>query len=366
MPRLTSDSMLGYRFHHGSEIHVDTAGGKGVGQADRNDDLYLTEYADWERAEDAFARLSGSLPLASPYNRLTVDFNAHSGWMGTDAYTLWINANKPEHDPDWNGFVPFFAGVLDVPEYYSAETLADQRRAMGERYALSYPEKPEDMYLQRDRCVHRLDDIAASLARTGGRYLLEVNPGWRGECIHGVDTATGSEDGDYQACVSFGWEDGMWWELCPPIHARIPEDIFAGEVDQRVRRFGGTCVVERNVGSAVLLRLRELDTPGIYKHKERTKDGKQRRQPGFPTTYASKRQMISEGDKALREGSLGLVSANVRAEWGDVEWKLDDDGREERGLAGAPERKGAHDDLWMASLLALQGVNYQPVGTWAV
>jgi len=365
MPRALTDSVLGYKFDNGSEIHLDTAGGKGVGQADRNDDLYLTEYADWERPEDSFARLSGSQPMGSPNNRLTVDFNAHSGWMGTDAYTIWKAANLDRSDADWNGFVPFFAGVLDCPEVYNPQDLEARRKSLGPRYPLSYPERAEDMYLQRDRSVHRLEDIDAAFQRTGGKYLLDVFPGWRGDCIHGVDTSTGSEEGDWQACVSFGWHDGIWWELEEPIHVRIPEDVFAGQVDERVRLRGGVCVVERNVGSAVLLRLRELETP-IYKHKERTKDGKQRRQPGFPTTYASKRQMVAEGDKLLREGSLGLVSEKLRDEWADVEYMLDEDGKEKKGggFAGAPERKGAHDDLWMSSLLALQGINYQPPSTW--
>jgi hypothetical protein len=336
------------------KLYIETAGGQGVGQADRTDDAYFTEYADWEHPTKAFDGLVGSMPLGAPDNRLTVDYNANETWMSSDAYIIWEHAHKPHDDEDWNGFTAFFAGVLDVPERYAPEELEAKRKEMRERYPLSYPETVEDLYKQRDRCVFNLEHLRK---RTGEDYVPTC-----GRFLHGVDTATGMPDGDWQTCVTLGWNGTAWVEACEPIRRRMPEDAFANLCDTRVRQFPGTCVVEANVGGAVLVRLRELATPGLYHHMHRDRDGTQRPKLGFQTTYASKRVMITDMQRHLAEGTVGLVTPELIKELREFEWKVDVDGKEARGLAGAPDRRGAHDDLAMAFMLALQGASQPIVG----
>ena len=320
-------------------LFIETAGGQGVGQADRTDDLYITEYADWEHPTEAFDGLVGSMPVGGKNQRLTVDFNANEKWMSSDAYILWTGANA--EGEDWNGFTPFFVGVLDVPEIYSPEELEERRHAMRERYCLSYPETPDDLLKQRDLCCFNLDHLR-NCTDTGYTPRCE-------RYVHGIDTATGVPGGDWQVCVTLGWTGERWVQVAPAIRVRVPEDVFAGYVDGRIREYPGVGVVERNVGSAVLTRLRELGTPGLYKHRFRDKDGKQVRRLGFPTTYASKRIMISEMQRALSEGTIGLVDQWIVDELRDFEWK------EDQHLAGAPDRANAHDDGAMAAMLALAG-----------
>jgi hypothetical protein len=280
--------------------------------------------------------------------------------MGTDCYVVWSSAQA--NGEDWNGFAPFFIGVLDLPDLYTPEFLQAKQKEMRERYPLSYPETPEDLLKQRDRCVFRLDDIQNCTHTDYAKGCTGF--------LHGVDTATGMHDGDWQVCITLGWDGQRWVEVCPPIRERIPEDVFAEHIDARVRQYPGTCVVEANVGSAVLTRLRELQTPGLYKHKHKDKDGKQVRKLGFTTTYASKRVMISEMRQHLAEGTVGLVTPELIAEARDFEWKAHQNGSEyEQGrgpLAGAPDRKGAHDDCIMAAMLALQGEAYDYIDWEAV
>jgi hypothetical protein len=348
IPKNHSNGRLSFDFAGiKSQLIIETAGGKGVGQAGRTNDAYLTEYADWERPKQAWDGIVGSIPLgAQSGNRVTVDFNANELWMSGDAYIVFTEAQQ-----GINGFTPFFAGVLDVPEVYTPEALAEKRQAMRDRYPLSYPETAEDLFKQRDRCVYDLDDIKAC---TYSDYAT----GCEGY-LHGVDTSPGNTDGDYQACTSWGWvpSEGRWQECAPAIRTRIPEDMFADLVDARVRQFPGVCVVERNVGSAVLVRLRDLSTPGLYKHKHRDKDGRQVRRLGFLTTGASKRITISELQRALRERTIGLVTPMLIDEMRDFEWKDD------THLAGAPDREKAHDDLETTARLALAGQHYSYHGT---
>lgn len=367
LPKNTSDRQDGFDFKSiRSDIRVETASGRGVGRSDRIDDAYCVELADWEHstAEESLNNIITSQPPGAAC-RLTVDFNANENWLSSHAYTVWDEARKEHTDADWNGFTWFFSGTDDFPELYTPELLAERRRVLSpNRFSTDYPRTPDDLYVQRDIAVHDAQLVDAAVSRTGGRYLCDVLTAGQLQglrVVHGVDTATGSpEPGDWQACVSFGWHDGMWWELCPPIHTRIPEDVFAGQVDARIRAYGGTAVVERNVGSAVLQKLRELNTPGLYRHRHRDRLGKQYRQLAFPVGRGSKRAMIADGNEMLAAGEIGLVTLEVVKEWRDVEWKQRDDGSEGPGLAGAPNRKSAHDDLWMACLLARQGVDSDP------
>lgn len=368
--RVVADNALGYEFAGGSLVRIDTAAGKGVGQADRNDDLYLTEFSEYDHGLANLEALMGSQPVGHPDNRFTIDFNAVEGWMSSEAYgQLQLALKGPGHEL-WNGFHVFFRGTNDLPGYYKPEWLVTQQASLRHRFYAVYPRTIDDLYVQQEKCVHKLVDIEAARDRVSGEYLVEHLGGRLPrnlQVVHGVDTSLGlrpddpHNETDWQTCVSLAFYDGLWWELCPPVHEKVPEDVFAAHVDDRVRRYPGLVVVERNVGSAVLVKLRELDTPNIYRHRTRDKDGKHRLELGFPTTYSTKRRMIQDTDTMLREGSLGLVTPDLLEEMRDIEW-YDSGGLQKpmegrrSPLAGAPDRKGAHDDLWMGLNLGIQGI----------
>ncbi len=344
LPRITSDSAYGLVFGDIKSDYVVTwAGARGLGRLVAIHDLYITELAEWEGdVERAIASLLTAEPPEAQGVRQTIDFNAHTNWMGTEAYNIWEAANKPRDTDEWNGFTPFFVGVEDLPEYYTPEFLAKQRQTLEEKqYKLQYPSTVEDLYTQRDQCVFNVEHLkactVAEYATGCHRYVL------------GVDTSPG-KGGDYQVCIVMGWTGARWGQVCPALRERVPEDVFGEHVDGMARDYPGTVVVEANVGSAILVRLKELGTPGLYKHKHRDKDtGRQEYRLGFVTTYASKRVQLMELQRMFREGTLTIVDEWLFDELRDFEWKeADEQGRGK--LAGAPDRSGAYDDgvaaLW--------------------
>jgi hypothetical protein len=253
-----------------------------------------------------------------------------------------------------NNFTPFFSGTDDSPKIYTPEFLEECRLALGpKRFQTDYPRTRQDLYVQRDIACFDWEQLQASHERTGGKYA-----GYGCEFyLHGVDTASGNPELDYQACVTYGFRDGMLWEAAPPIHGHWPEDVFAQMVHDRSREFPGTVVVERNMGAAVLVALRQLGTLGLYKHKHRDRTGKQKKQLGFPTTYSSKKILISDLQQLLASDEIGIVHTPTLSEAREFEWKQTADNREHQRLAGAPDRKDAHDDLLMALLMMIQGLN---------
>jgi len=337
----------------GSVLIAETAGGKGVGQASRSDHLYLTEYSHWERPERAFKQLSGSQPKSSPFTRLCIDFNADG--TTNDAYLKYTRAKLPHTHPDWNGFVPFFAGILDAPELYPPDVMAEELRTLGaRRFAEVYPSNDEEMWQSAQTAVWARELVQAAFERSGGKFAGSDGT----EYFHGVDTATGRPTGDAQAMFSWARCGTLIWEAAPPIEVRVPEDQFAAIVDRRAREFPGVVVVERPIGTigAVIPRLVEMGTPGMYRHAQRGKETTTF-EIGFPTNYGTKRLMISDTERLLRDGVLVIASEVMRQQMVEYEWRIKTTGDDDRTeVAGNPQREGSHDDVCVAGMLGLQGM----------
>jgi len=137
-------------------------------------------------------------------------------------------------------------------------------------------------------------------------------------------------------------------------------------VHKRATQYPGVCVVERKWGLGVNSVLRDLDTPGLYRHRERDKvSGKRIRKVGFPMNGPTKGSCILDFKKMLREETIGLVTDALKQELVEYEWKTRDDGTQHESMAGNPNRKGAHDDCVIAAMIALQGQGYQVGGDWS-
>jgi hypothetical protein len=220
------------------------------------------------------------------------------------------------------------------------------------------------MFLANDRAVW--DGQHVRDAHELGQ-ALGFQPGAR-SVIHAVDTASGNPGGDYQVCSSWGrTSDGIWIQTMPSIRGHWPEDVFAEKVAERCHAHPGVCIVERNVGSAVLVTLRNLDVPKLYRHRHRDKTGKQYMQLGFPTTSSTKKVMIAEVGRMIRDGELAIVEPALFNEMLEYEWKVRDSvGEEELSqVAGAPDREHAHDDLAISAMLMTQAVAMAVEEAWA-
>lgn len=349
LPRRKYDNRREYFFPDTqSAVIVDTARGSGVGQSDRSDDLYITEYSDWDNAEDKRAALVGSVPVGDR-TRITIDFNAHG--IGNDAYVQYQAAKRVGQE-DWNGFHALFYGVPQCSDLYDADFLAERRKILGARFAEVYPANDEEVWLKADDAVFDWDDIRACQGKAFYCDAVPEKEYLQCEFYHGVDTATGKRDGDFQVMKSFALVGGALVEALPPVRTRVPEDVFAKMVHDRAVKYPGPVTVERNVGTAVLVKLKEYGTPNVVRFRDPVT--KHNSQPGFQMTYPSKRMCISDLANMLRERSIVLVSPNGINELRTFEWK------DNQSAAGAPELKDAHDDEAMATMLAIQGLKQKP------
>lgn len=169
----------------------------------------------------------------------------------------------------------------------------------------------------------------------------------------GVDTSEGLADGDRACAQVFRMSD---WRQVAFLHGAIRPDRLAVLVDRLARhyrqgrQYGAILGVERqNHGHAVLQKLVELGTPGLYFYKPQ--------RPGWDTNSATKFLMVDEAEEAIRSGFLVCHDPVTPGEALAFEWKDD-------GTAGAPDGEGNHDDTITALCIAWQMRKWSPHNVW--
>lgn len=181
--------------------------------------------------------------------------------------------------------------------------------------------------------------------------------------VAGADVAEGLEHGDACDLVVLDLDarepGGQPGRAVPAevlsLHGRWPPDEYAVLIDGVARVYPGLTAVERNNhGLAVLLALRRLGTPGLF--RERPVLDRQGREVapgrlGWLTTSATKPLMIDELEEALRRFELRLSDEQALSEL--LFYQV---GRD--GATGAPP--GQCDDRVISRAIAWQMRKYRP------
>lgn len=170
--------------------------------------------------------------------------------------------------------------------------------------------------------------------------------------IAGADVAEGLEHGDYS---SLDVLDAESHETVLTLHGHWPPDDFAVHIDAIARIYRGVYGVERNNhGHAVLVTLKALKTPGIYRSRPvLTPKGvvAEEGRLGWLTDSTTKPLMIDELAEALRKFGIILRDKLKHAELSYFQ-------TDAQGRAGAPE--GHFDDRVISLAIAWQMRKHLP------
>lgn len=165
--------------------------------------------------------------------------------------------------------------------------------------------------------------------------------------VVGADPAEGN---DY--CAAH-WLSKQTQEVILVFHARMESTQFGYELykgSQFIKNASGlwpTIGIERNMGQATIARLLDLNYPSLYRHQDLnrlnpTEDDK----IGWPTTVATRQQMLDDTALAVRQGVLHLYDKPTLREMRSFI---------RNAKTGKPEaEEGAHDDLVMSLAIAWQ------------
>lgn len=169
---------------------------------------------------------------------------------------------------------------------------------------------------------------------SGAKYLVTA------------DTSEGVDGGDYSVIQIFKVCEDYKVRQVYRFRGLVKPTQLATRIDKIVRMFakeGQNLVilgVERNNhGHAVIVKLVEFQTPGLYFFD----NGK----PGWDTNSATKPIMVNEFEEAIREGYMEIYDQVTLGEMEGFEWK-------DNGTAGAPDDDDFHDDTVIAAAIAWQ------------
>lgn len=306
-----------------SKILVDSPT-KDLGRGLTVNNALASEMSSWLFPEESMTSLEESVPTDSGM----IIVEATPKGAGNHFHGMWTGA-QDVGSPTWNGYTPI---LLPASLEYDAAWLEEKRRKIGARrfaqeYGLDFQQSGlpvfEDVHLKRHAARIDAGLVGPRDPEPGHQYL------------HGVDVAEGGAKGDFDVIVVLDRATGAEVHR---VRGRWPIDVFAKRVDEVARKYPGLVGVERNNhGHSLLLRLRQLDTPGLY----RGDDGKD----GWLTTKPSKKLMIDELEEAVRNDYVQLGSLHAIEEFRDYQ-HLEPSG------TGAP--RGHYDDEVMGTAIAWQ------------
>jgi hypothetical protein len=162
--------------------------------------------------------------------------------------------------------------------------------------------------------------------------------------VMGVDTARG----DGKDFSTFHIMDVITNEVVAEYQGKVPHDIFAEIIYSAGKEYNFPLLaVEKNMGDAVLMKLREMDYPNLYCQKRGTSEYVPYRNLtydksailGFVTSGRSKELIIAKMEEYIRSRRVKLYSERLLDELQSFIW-------DETGKATA--KGGANDDLVMS------------------
>lgn len=368
-----------------SRFFIGTAGSKAFGRGDTINRLHLSEAAFWENP----TMLTGLLEAVPNNPNSYVVFETTANGMGNDFHTRWINAVNKE-----SSYTPHFYSWANFPEYRAKDTVLptpDEQEIMDmygldihqiawRRYKIANMSRddqgknPEDLFMQEYPLSWQEAFVSSGSGAFSAKALnaLKLEPGTKGGLYSygtkivpeadqrgfwtfyrpiqhgkfysiGADVASGQERGDFCAAEII---DNDTLEQVAEFRGQLPVDLFAEELYRAgvYANYAMLGVEVNNQGLAVLEYLRIKNYPNLYYRIDRaTKGGGAKL--GWETNARTRPLMIDYMAGLIRQAQFIIRSQHLQSEC--LSFVKNQKGKYEAV-------RGAHDDLVIASAIALQ------------
>jgi hypothetical protein len=350
-----------------SEFRVASAGDENAGRGLSLQNLHCSEVARWPG--DAAATLAGLRAALTPEGELVLESTPNGAYGAF--YEEWMYQGSVEAESDGGMVRHFFPWWMEdeyVGQAVSPTAMTQDELALVSSHGLSaerigfrrelersyrglrsqeFAEDAETCFRATGACCFDVEAIEKRMAELpeviataiGGALLvwLRVVPGC--EYVVAVDTAGGGEQGDFAAVQVIEISTGL---QCAELQKRLGPAELARAAAKLAREYGGaTIAVERNNHGAAVLAY--LETSEHYGKLWCSREGTQRREPGWLTTAANKPEIVARMGVLLEQTPERF---NSRRLLGECRTFVTGEG----GKAGAAG--GAHDDLVMAMAVA--------------
>jgi len=346
-------------FFHGGYIRVGSASSASFRGSTYNS-IHCSEFAFYDNIESTVQQV---FQTATPNADIILETTANGI---NDAMDIWN---------DKNGFSKLFISWVDDPGYLSdtkVKFLAPELEYI-KLHKLSDERANWLAKTVRGKCLNNWNTfnqeypISADIAFvTSGKPFFpitfqvghHVKIGWQWykepqkyrTYIAGVDTASGSPNGDYSAVCILDVTNREKSEVVATFYDRVSLRSFSEQVLIATKKYNPLVVVESNsYGLAVIENLREDGVVHMYRRTKYDKiSDRWTEQLGFSTTKQSRPLLLSRLHQWVASQHLDPVCWNLKSEMNTFIYN--DQGRPEAD-------KGKHDDLVIACGLALMGLD---------
>jgi hypothetical protein len=215
-------------------------------------------------------------------------------------------------------------------------------------FKTEYPARPEDAFIASGTFVfpQLVKDLVEEPKKFG--WTLFEKPNKYKTYILGVDTASGSPNGDFSAACLIDITDRQNVRLVATYYDRVSLKEYCKEIKGILERYKPLVVCERNsYGQAVIEDLRAAAYPYLFTETKFDKlTGAFTNRFGFYTSASTRPVLIAKLVETITSNKIELKCERLRYEF--LHFIYDDKGK-------AIAEKGFHDDLIFALGLALQG-----------
>jgi len=211
-----------------------------------------------------------------------------------------------------------------------------------------YPLKAEDAFIASGTFVFPQfsKQLVAPPTDFGWKWFVEPNR-FR-TYVMGVDTASGSPEGDFSAAVLLDITNKEEIKLCATFYDRLSLKDYQEALKQALEKYQPLVIAERNsYGQAIIENLKASEYPYIYTETKFDKiTGTFTDRLGFYTSSATRPVLIAKLISHISNNSIAITDKRLQYEFMNFIYN-------NKGKAEA--EKGFHDDMIMALGLALMG-----------
>ena len=216
-------------------------------------------------------------------------------------------------------------------------------------FKTEYPARPEDAFIASGAFVFPTlaKDLLDAPEKMG--WQLFSPPNKYASYILGVDTASGSPNGDYSAACLIDVTDKENYKLIGTFYDRLTLKEYAKEIENILTKYEALVVCERNsYGQAIIEHLRSAEYPYLYTETKFDKLSKTFTERfGFYTSAHSRPVLMAKLIDTVTSNKIEIKCSRLKYEF--LHFIYSDKGK-------AEAEAGYHDDLIMALGLALMGL----------
>ena len=351
----TSSNVREMNFKTGSKIKVGSASTESFRGSTYNN-VHASEVGFWGDAEKTISSIFQTL-TANPtivlestangfndFHKLWHDENGMSklflSWLDADDY---LSSERPKAIPDQ------FKAYQTIPQKrlnWAIKTFFEKCAGNWAVFQQEYPITPEVAFITSgDRFFSIFYDNCQTFT---GLKIYEPRQKYHIYTI-GVDTASGSPNGDYSAFTLLDVTNKEKPRIAATYYDRISPHNFSALVQDCATKYEALVVCENNsYGLSVIERLVEMGQGLFYRTTKFNKTaGKWRDTIGYNTNSSTRPLLLDRFQRFIHEGKLQPICHRLQYEMNTFVYK---DGIKPQADVGS------HDDLIFATALALIGL----------